>query len=153
MNHLEYMSLALKEAHKAFKIGETPIGAVLVYEGKVIAKAHNKREKKQDVSCHAEILAIKRACKKLKSWRLEGCSIYVTLEPCIMCAGAMIQSRIQNCYYGATNKRFGSHTGDINLFSGNYNHKVNVVGGILEEECSNLISNFFKEVRNERGCK
>ena len=142
------MNEALKEARKSFKKGETPIGAVIVYKNEIIARAHNLRESKKDVTYHAEVLAIKKACKKLKSWRLEDCDIYVTLEPCIMCAGAIIQSRMRGCYYGAKNDRFGAHTGPLNLFEAKYNHKVEVKGGILKEQCSKLMSSFFKEIRN-----
>ncbi len=144
-----YMREALKEAEKAYKINETPIGAIAVYNNKIIARAYNKREKKQDSTMHAELQVIKKACKKLNSWRLEDVDIYVTLEPCVMCAGAIIQSRIKNVYYGAKNDRFGVHQGVINLFDVSFNHKVNVIGGILEEECSNIISLFFKELRNK----
>ena len=142
-----FMKEALKEASKSFDKNETPIGAVIVYNNKIIARAHNLRETKQDSTCHAEILAIQKACKKLGVWRLEECDIYVTLEPCVMCAGAIIQSRIKNCFYGAKNDRFGVHQGAINLFDVNFNHKVNVEGGILEEECSKLVTEFFKKLR------
>ena len=144
-----YMKEALKEAQKSYKKNETPIGAVVVYKGEIIAKAHNLRESKQDSTCHAEILAIQKACKKLGVWRLEECDIYVTLEPCVMCAGAIIQSRIKNCFYGAKNDRFGVHRGPINLFDVNFNHKVNIEGGILEDECSKLLTQFFKDLRNK----
>ena len=146
-----FMNEALKEAYKSYKKGETPIGAVVVYNNKIIAKAHNLRETKNDSTLHAEVLAIKKACKKLGSWRLEECDIYVTLEPCVMCAGAMIQSRIRKCYYGASNDRFGVHQGSINLFEVNFNHKVMVEGGILALECSKLISTFFKNLRNTKA--
>ena len=143
-----FMKEALLEASKSFEKDETPIGAVIVYNDEIIARAHNLRETNQDSTCHAEILAIKEACKKIGSWRLEECDIYVTLEPCVMCAGAIIQSRMKNCFYGAKNDRFGVHQGPINLFDVNFNHKVNVEGGILEEECSKMISEFFKKLRN-----
>ena len=144
------MKLALKEAKKAYDKFETPIGAVIVLNDKVIAKAHNLRETKQNTLAHAESLVISKACKKLGSWRLEDCDLYVTLEPCVMCSGAIIQSRIKNVYYGAKNKRFGCHDSKINLFDVEFNHKVNIVGGILEEECSKLITNFFKELRDKK---
>ena len=146
----KYMKLALKEAKKAYDKFETPIGAVIVLNDKVIAKAHNLRETKQNTLAHAESLVISKACKKLGSWRLEDCDLYVTLEPCVMCSGAIIQSRIKNVYYGAKNKRFGCHDSKINLFDVEFNHKVNIVGGILEEECSKLITNFFKELRDKK---
>ena len=144
-----FMKEALIEASKSFDKDETPIGAVIVYNNEIIARAHNLRETNQDSTCHAEILAIQEACKKVGSWRLEECDIYVTLEPCVMCAGAIIQSRMRNCFYGAKNDRFGVHRGPINLFDVNFNHKVNVEGGILEEECSKMISDFFKKLRSK----
>ena len=144
-----FMKEAIKQAKKAELIDDVPIGAVIVYNNKIIARAHNLRESKNDSTCHAEVLAIKKACKKLGSWRLEDCDIYVTLEPCVMCAGAMIQSRIRKCYYGAKNDRFGVHVGPINLFDVEFNHKVEIEGGIMALECSKLISEFFKNLRNK----
>ena len=148
--HEYYMYEALKQAKKAYKIGEIPIGAVVVFKDKIIARAYNKREKLQDSTAHAELIAIKKACKFLGSWRLEECDLYVTLEPCPMCAGAIIQSRMKNVFYGAKNSRFGAHQGAINLFSVNFNHFVNVKAGILEEDCSKLISSFFTELRKNK---
>lgn len=142
-----FMKEALKEAKKAYLKNETPIGAVAVYEDKIIARAHNLRETKQDSLMHAELQVIQKACKRLGTWRLEEVSIYVTLEPCVMCAGAIIQARVKNVFYGAKNDRYGAHQGAINLFEVPLNHQVNVKGGILEEECSSLISSFFKELR------
>ena len=147
MMHEYFMKEALKEAQKAYLKNETPIGAVAVYEDKIIARAHNLRETKQDSTMHAELQVVQKACKKLGTWRLEDVSIYVTLEPCVMCAGAMIQARVKNVFYGAKNDRFGAHQGAINLFGAPSNHQVNVISGILEEECSSLISSFFKELR------
>ena len=147
MMHEYFMKEALKEAKKAYLKNETPIGAVAVYEDKIIARAHNLRETKQDSTMHAELQVIQKACKKLGTWRLENVSVYVTLEPCVMCAGAMIQARVENVYYGAKNNRFGVHQGTINLFDVHFNHRVNVIGGILEEECSSMISSFFKDLR------
>ena len=143
-----YMKYALKEAKKAYEIGEIPVGCVIVYNDKIIARAYNKRENNNISTAHAEILAINKACKKLNSWRLEDCDIYITLEPCVMCAGAIIQSRIKNCYYGAYDYRFGAHKSIINLFDVKFNHNVNIYGGILEDECSKIIKDFFKELRN-----
>lgn len=142
------MKYALKEAKKAYEIGEIPVGCVIVYNDKIIARAYNKRENNNISTAHAEILAINKACKKLNSWRLEDCDIYITLEPCAMCAGAIIQSRIKNCYYGAYDYRFGAHKSIINLFDVKFNHNVNIYGGILEDECSKIIKDFFKELRN-----
>ena len=147
MKHEHFMKEALKEAKKAYLKNETPIGAVAVYEDEIIARAHNLRETRQDSTKHAEVQVIQKACKKLGTWRLENVSIYVTLEPCVMCAGAMIQARVENVYYGAKNDRFGVHQGAINLFGVPFNHQVNVTGGILEEECSSMISSFFKDLR------
>ncbi len=147
MMHEYFMKEALKEAQKAYLKNETPIGAVAVYEDKIIARAHNQREIKQDSTMHAEIQIIQKACKKLGTWRLENVSIYVTLEPCVMCAGAMIQARVEKVYYGAKNDRFGAHQGAVHLFEVPFNHFVHVEGGILEEECSSMISSFFKELR------
>ena len=143
-----YMKYALKEAKKAYEIGEIPVGCVIVYNDKIIARAYNKRENNNISTAHAEILAINKSCKKLNSWRLEDCDIYITLEPCAMCAGAIIQSRIKNCYYGAYDYRFGAHKSIINLFDVKFNHNVNIYGGILEDECSKIIKDFFKELRN-----
>lgn len=148
MTDQDYMQEALKEAQKAFDKNETPIGAVAVWKDEIIARAHNLRETKQDATMHAEIQVIQEACAKLGTWRLEEVTIYVTLEPCVMCAGAMIQSRIKKVVYGAKNERFGVHQGPIHLFEVNFNHKVEVEGGVLEEECSSLLSSFFKHLRN-----
>lgn len=147
ISHEYFMLEALKEAKKAYTKKETPIGAVAVYENKIIARAYNKRETKQNALEHAELQVIRMACKKLRSWRLEKVSIYVTLEPCVMCAGAMIQAKVGSVYYGAKNNRFGVHQGIINLFQLPFNHYVHIEGGVLEEECSTLISSFFKELR------
>ena len=145
---IKYMKLALKEAKKAYLKNEAPIGCVIVKNNEVIAKSHNLRELKNKVTAHAEILAMEKANKKLSSWRLDDCDIYVTLEPCIMCAGAIIQARIKNLYFGAYDKRFGACGSYVNVFSDKYNHEVNVVGGILEEECSKIITDFFKTLRS-----
>ena len=143
------MKEALKEAHKAFILGEVPVGAVIVYNNKVIARGHNTREIKQSVLGHAEINAISKASKKIGSWRLEDCDIYVTLEPCSMCSGAIIQSRIKNLYFGAYDLKTGSCGSVLNLFDYPFNHKVNVYGGIMEDECSRIIKDFFKELRQK----
>ncbi|MCM1130205.1 MAG: tRNA adenosine(34) deaminase TadA [Roseburia sp.] len=147
MMHEYFMREALKEAKKAYSKNETPIGAVAVYEDKIIARAHNLRETKQDSTMHAELQVLQKACKKLGTWRLEQVSVYVTLEPCVMCAGAMIQARVKNVFYGAKNNRFGAHQGAIHLFDVPFNHQINVIGGILEEECATMISSFFKDLR------
>lgn len=144
-----FMNEALKEAKKAYKKKEVPVGAVIVRDGKIIARAYNKREYRQNSLYHAEVLCINKACKKLKSWRLDDCDIYVTLEPCAMCSGAIIQSKIKNIYYGAKDLKTGFCGGKFNVFELKFNYTPNVIGGILESECSNLIKDFFKELRNK----
>ena len=144
----KYMKLAIKEAQKAYDEEEVPIGAVIVKDDKVIAKAHNRREMKKQACAHAEILAIEKACKKLEAWRLENCDMYVTLEPCAMCAGAILNAKMRNVYIGAMEPRSGAVGSKINLFSDyRYNHEVNYETGILEEECKNLMRNFFRAKR------
>lgn len=145
-----YIKEALKEAHKAYLIDEVPIGCVIVKDDKIIARGYNKREKLESSLAHAEVIAIKKACKRLESWRLEGCTMYITLEPCVMCGGAIIQSRIPRVVYGAYDYRFGVHKSKINLFDVPFNHTVDISGGVLVEECSKLISDFFKELRNKK---
>lgn len=146
----KFMHLALKEAQKAYEKEEVPIGAVIVKDDKVIAKAHNLREVKKQATAHAEILAIEKACKKLDAWRLEECDMYVTLEPCPMCAGAIMNARIKNVYIGAKEPRSGAAGSKINLFEdGIYNHKVNYFFGIMEEECQKIMKDFFKELRKK----
>ena len=145
-----FMSLAIKEALKAYRINETPIGCIIVKDDKIIARAYNKREKDNLVISHAEINAIKKASKILGDWRLVGCKMYVTLEPCIMCAGAIIQSRIDELYYGAKEPRFGSIVSYTNIFDLDYNHKVKVFGGIKEDICSKVLKDFFKELRSQK---
>lgn len=142
-----FMSLALKEAQKAALNNEVPVGAVIVLGDKVIAKAYNKRVEKEQTHAHAEMLAIAKANTKLGSWRLEDCKIYVTLEPCPMCAGAIIQSRIKSLYFGAKDPKGGVAGSTINLFDIKFNHQVEVFGGILEEACSNELKQFFKNIR------
>lgn len=143
------MEIALEEARKAYEKNEVPVGAVIVKDNKIIARAHNTREQDQSALGHAEILVIKTANEILQSWRLDSCSLYVTIEPCQMCSGAIIQSRIENVYYGAVDLKSGAHQSILNLFEYPFNHKVNVVGGVLKEECSNLMTSFFKEIRNK----
>lgn len=147
MNHEKFMKIALKEAKKAAKKKEVPIGAVVVKDGKVIAKAHNLREKSNLATGHAEILAIEKANKKLKSWRLDTCTLYVTIEPCPMCAGAIIQSRLKQVVYGAQDLKSGTHQSVVNLFDKSFNHKVEVEYGIMEEECGEVVTTFFRSLR------
>ena len=147
---VKYMYEALKEAKKAYKKKEIPIGCVIVCNDKIIARAHNLREGKQNALYHAEVLAINKACKKLKSWRLDMCNLYVTLEPCAMCSGAILQSKVKNIYFGAYDKKAGMAGSRYDMFSIRFNYDPNVCGGVLEEECSNLIKDVFKELRNEK---
>lgn len=145
---IKYMKMAINEAVKAFNKNEIPVGCVIVKDNLVVAKAHNLREINNLVTSHAEILAITKANKKLNSWRLDDCDIYVTLEPCAMCSGAIIQARIKNLYFGAYDLKAGACGSVLNLFSYPFNHKVNVVGGILEDECKKLLQDFFKTLRS-----
>ena len=143
----KYMNLALKEAQKAFDKDEVPIGAIIVLEGKVISRAHNLREKKQLSTAHAEILAIEKACKKLGTWRLENCELYVTLEPCPMCAGAILQSRIEKVIYGALDPKGGSIESVMNMYeTKGYNHYPKTIY-YKNEKCSQLFKYFFKRKR------
>ena len=143
----EFMKVAIEQAKIAEKKGEIPIGAVIVNNGKIIAKAFNNREKTNCAINHAEILAIKKACKKMKSWRLENCEIYVTLEPCLMCLGAILNARIKSLYFGAKDNK--SQNKEFLLSKNNsLNHNLFVESGILEEECSSLLKIFLKRLDN-----
>ncbi len=142
------MQEALKEARKAAQKGEVPVGAVIVKAGKVIARGHNLTESKKSALTHAEMMALSKATKKMKSWRLNGCDLYVTLEPCGMCAGAIVLSRIDRLFYGASDPKAGVVESIAKaLENPKLNHHVEVAGGILKEECSKALSDFFKEVR------
>ena len=148
----KYMKEALKEAQKAYEKLEVPVGAVIVKDGKIIARAYNQKETKLDTTKHAEILAIQKASKKLKSWRLIDCEMYVTLEPCPMCAGAIIQSRIKKVYYGVSDEKTGAVGSKLNLFKDyKFNHNVEVEMGILTDKCKDLLQNFFIELRKEKS--
>ena len=146
--HQKFMNEALKEANKAYLKDEVPVGAVVVYDGKIIARAHNLRESKQDFAGHAEFLAMKKASKKIGSWRLEDCDVYVTLEPCSMCAGAMIQSRIRNLYYGATDHKAGAVESVVKLLDNRFNHSIQYMGGIEETKAAEILKTFFKKLRS-----
>jgi tRNA(adenine34) deaminase len=147
-NQEKYMKLALKEANKAKAIDEVPVGCVIVKDDKVIARGYNKRELTQDSTSHAELKTLQKACKKLNSWRLEDCDIYITLEPCIMCAGAIIQSRIRKVVYGAPDFKGGAFGSSLNVMDAkNINHRPEVVSGVLEKECTEIIQNYFKSKR------
>lgn len=150
----KYMKEALKEAQKAYDILEIPVGAVIVKDGKIIARAHNQKETKNDTTKHAEILAIQKASKKLKSWRLLDCEMYVTLEPCTMCAGAIINSRIKKVYYGTEDLKTGACGSVLNLFEDyTFNHKVELEKNIMCKECENILKEFFKELRESKKTK
>lgn len=144
----KFMKEALKEAKKAYDKLEVPVGAVIVKDGKIIARAHNLKETRLDTTKHAEMLAIQKASKKLKSWRLLDCEMYVTLEPCSMCSGAIINSRIKKIYIGTLDEKTGAAGSVFNLFEDyTFNHKVEVEKGIMKEECENLLKSFFKMLR------
>lgn len=139
----KYMKEALKEAKKALDKEEVPVGAIIVKDGKIIARAHNQKETKKIATKHAEILAINKACKKLDSWRLLDCEMYVTLEPCPMCAGALINSRIKKIYIGTDDLKTGACGSVLNLLDYKFNHKVEVEKYILKEECEKILKEFF----------
>jgi tRNA(adenine34) deaminase len=144
----KFMRVALKQAKIAGEKGEVPIGAVVVKDGKVIAKASNNRNTSKNAVRHAEVIAIEKACKKLGDWRLTGCDIFVTLEPCPMCAGAILNSRISKVYFGAYEQKSGAVLSNYKILFGNsLNHNAEVEGGVLCEECSTLLKNFFKSKR------
>ena len=144
------MKAALKLAQKAADEGEVPVGAVVVCDGKIVGRGRNRRETKKNAVHHAEIEAIQKACKKLGGWRLHKCDLYVTLEPCPMCTGAIINARIKNLYYGAKDEKAGSCGTVINLFDLPYNHKPEVISGIMEKECSDILKRFFKDLRERK---
>ncbi len=149
---MQYMKEALKQAKKATDIGEIPIGAVIVHNGAVIARGYNKRETKKNALLHAEIVAIDKACKKLGGWRLPECEMYVTLEPCPMCMGAIISARIDKLYFGAYDEKSGA-CGSVCDLSCALPHKVWYQGGVMEDECRSVIAQFFKELREKRKNK
>lgn len=151
----KYMKEALKEAVKAYNKGEIPVGAVIVKDDKIIARAHNQKEEKKDTTKHAEILAIQKASKKLDAWRLQDCEMYVTLEPCSMCAGALIQARVKKVIIGTMDEKTGACGSVLNLLGDyKFNHKVEVETGILKENCEKLLKDFFKTLRERnRGIK
>ncbi len=150
--HVKFMRAAIKEALKAQKIEEVPVGAVIVLDGKIVARAHNRRNTRHDGTAHAEILAIQKAGKKLDRWNLTDCEMYVTLEPCAMCAGAAVNSRIKKIYFGAFDHRYGCCGSIMDITQSELNHRVETQGGILETECAQLLSSFFKKLR-ERNKK
>ena len=147
----KYMKMALTEAKKAAAANEVPIGCVIVRNGKVIAKDHNRRNRDKSVLSHAELLCIAEACKKTKDWRLEDCVMYITLEPCQMCAGAIVQARIPQVIIGSMNPKAGCAGSVINLLQmQEFNHQVKITTGVLEQECSEMLSSFFAGLREEK---
>jgi len=147
----KWMKQALKQAEKARKLEEVPIGCVIVLNEKIIARGYNRRNTDHTSLAHAEMMAIKKACKKIGDWRLEECTLYVTLEPCQMCAGAIVQSRIKRVVIGAMNKKAGCAGSIFNLLEEDrFNHKAEVARGVLENECAGMVSAFFRELRGKR---
>lgn len=147
----KFMRIALEEANIAASQGEMPVGAVVVKDGVVIATGHNVRNEQCDPTLHAEIVAIRKACEKISDWRLTDCDLYVTLEPCVMCSGAIINSRMRSVYFGAYDPEYGGAGGRIDLFSKSYfGSNTNVYGGIMEEECTTMLKDFFAELRKEK---
>ena len=150
MTDFELMGAALEEARKAAALGEVPVGAVVAKDGEIISAAHNTRETEKNALHHAELLAIDAACKKLGGWRLWQCDLYVTLEPCPMCTGAIINARIRRLCYGAKDPKAGSCGSIVNLFELPYNHKPQVISGVLEEACAERLSGFFRSLRERK---
>lgn len=150
---LKYMEMAYKEAERAFEEGDVPIGCVIVdFDGKVISKAYNRRNRDGNTTSHAEIIAIQQACKKMGDWRLEDCVMFVTLEPCPMCAGAILQARMKKVFIGAMNSKAGCAGSVINLLQTvGFNHAVEIEKGLMQEKCSTILSDFFEEVRKENN--
>jgi tRNA(adenine34) deaminase len=153
-NDEKYMREAIKQAKKAALAGDVPIGCVIVQNDKIIARGYNKRNAKKTTLAHAELLAIEKASKKVGDWRLEDCTMYITLEPCQMCAGAIVQARVPRVVVGAMNKKAGCAGSVLNLFQiPAFNHQVEFENGVLEEECSNMLSEFFRHLRKQKsGC-
>lgn len=149
MDHQGYMREALAEARKAYALGEVPVGAVLVLNGEIIGRGHNLREMLVDSTAHAEIMAMREAARRLGDWRLEGTTLYATIEPCPMCAGAIVQFRVPALVYGAPDPKAGAVDSLVDLVRDpRFNHRVEVVSGVLEEECAEIIKAFFRELRS-----
>jgi tRNA(adenine34) deaminase len=149
---LEWMGEALLLAAQAEKLGEVPVGAVVVYKGQIIAKAHNRRETDKNPLAHAEVLALQEASQVLDRWRLSGCTLYVTLEPCVMCAGALLHARVDRVVYGATDPKAGAVESLYSVLSDlRLNHRPHLQGGVLQSECSKILSDFFRQKRNASG--
>ena len=147
----KYMKEAIKQAKKAYAIGEVPIGCVIVYEDKIIGRGYNRRTIDKNTLAHAELQAIRKASKKMDDWRLEGCTMYVTLEPCQMCSGAIVQSRMDRVVVGCMNPKAGCAGSILNLLNvPEFNHQVELTTGVREEECSRMMNEFFRELREKR---
>ena len=147
----KYMKEAIRQAKKAYALGETPIGCVIVYEDKIIGRGYNRRTIDKNTLAHAELIAIKKASKKIGDWRLEGCTMYVTLEPCQMCAGAIVQSRMTKVVVGCMNPKAGCAGSILNLLQmPEFNHQAELTTGVLQEECSQIMKSFFKELREKK---
>ena len=147
-----FMREAIRQAKKAYALDEVPIGCVIVYEGKIIARGYNRRNTDKNTLAHAELIAIKKASRKLGDWRLEGCTMYITLEPCQMCAGAIVQARVSRVVVGSMNPKAGCAGSVLNLLQmAGFNHQVELTTGVLEEECSKMLSGFFQEVRRKKA--
>lgn len=149
MTHEEYMRQAMELAGQAAREGDVPVGCVIVKEGQVVGRGRNRREEHGDATAHAELEAIRDACRRLGAWRLHGCTMYVTLEPCPMCAGGIINSRIDTVRYGAKDDKAGACGSVLNLFEERFNHKPRLYGHLLEEECAAQLQAFFQELREE----
>ena len=151
MDKFDFMKYALSLAKQSADEGEVPVGAIVVCDGEIVGEGRNRREVVKNALHHAEIEAIDNACKKLGGWRLWKCDLYVTLEPCPMCAGAIINSRIKNVYFGATDEKNGAVVSAARLFDMNFTHKPIYEGGIMGEECAEILSNFFKDLRKKKA--
>ena len=148
----KFMKLAICQAQKAKEMDEVPIGAIAVLDGKVIARAHNTREKTGNALNHAEVLAIQKACKKVGNWRLDEVTLYVTIEPCPMCMGSMLNARLKRLVYGADDKKGGACGTLYNLNDGKYNHTISVTKGVLKDDCANIIRTYFEDKRRKNKC-
>ncbi len=152
--HQKYMREALKQAKKAYGLGEVPIGCVIVFEGRIIGRGYNRRNTDKSTLAHAELTAIKKASKVIGDWRLEGCTLYVTLEPCQMCAGAIVQARISEVVMGSMNPKAGCGGSILNILQmPEFNHQVQITRGIMEDDCSFLLTSFFQNLRNRNRIK
>lgn len=146
-SHEYWMRAALRQAEKARSNDETPVGAILICQGRIVGRGRNQRENRQDVTLHAEMIAIRQASRHFGSWRLEDCTLYVTLEPCVMCAGAIVQARVSQVVFGALDPKAGACGSITNIFALPLNHQVSLIGGVLAEECSALLKSYFRERR------